>query len=172
MKAWYLVLALAVAVTGCDTWTCSSETCPSGCCDGRGTCILNGGRLQCGRLGAACRACTGACDAGACVAPVDAGRVCPSGEVLVGSECRRCTPSTCPTGCCSNDSCMTPSLSFCGVGGATCVSCGNASGGTVECASGRCRTCDLTLSTCTPGSCCGNATCRTSSTDRTPRCWP
>jgi hypothetical protein len=59
----------AAGAAGAPPPTCSSKTCPHGCCDGGGRCVTSRSTSQCGNGGAACTAC-GRCqlcsDVGAC----------------------------------------------------------------------------------------------------------
>ncbi|MDX2010033.1 MAG: hypothetical protein SFW67_07585 [Myxococcaceae bacterium] len=121
-------------VSGCGTWVCDRNSCPTGCCDSVGTCVLNGGSGACGTLGAACSSCAGGqCNAGVCT--------CPAGLELSAGRCL-CTANSC-NGCCDNvnipsvcrGTANNPvSSQFCGARGAACVACSAGS----SCISGQC----------------------------------
>src|SRR5206468_586196 len=98
----------------------------------------------CGNAGSACVACSaaladncgasGACQCGAAAACVP-GQRCLSGACV-------CDATSCPVGCCTNNTCASRTLSTCGLDGGACVAC---------------AACDLTRAdNCTNGACgCG-----------------
>lgn len=113
------------------------------------------GVVQSDAGGSACGACTGCCDeTGTCVPPasqsaiacgVNAGAciACNTGEICVAGQCQTastgCSPSTCPTGCCVEGSCILPDFqnsAACGAGGLACNVCTWG----VLCAAGSCTT--------------------------------
>jgi hypothetical protein len=134
MSTWLRIVVSSLALAGCETWVCDQSTCPTGCCDVVGTCVLNGGPGACGTLGAACSTCAGGrCEEGVCK--------CSTGLELVGGRCL-CTANSC-NGCCDNvnippvcrgTTAMPVSSQFCGARGAACVACGSGS----SCTAGQC----------------------------------
>ncbi len=77
---------------------------------------------------------------------------CSAGQHCVGERCV-CDYSSCPTGCCQGDRCITaPTESACGAGGAQCQTC--PAGQT--CDAGACTGCNAT--SCSTG-CCSGSTC-------------
>ena len=104
----------------CMTGTCSPTTCTGGCC-ANNFCITLAGqnRFTCGKAGAACTACM-------------MGQTCTAGTCAVPPVC---DATTCATGCCFNNQCVTMQSRFaCGTAGAMCQQCmqGNA------CSAGAC----------------------------------
>lgn len=104
----------------------------AGCCDG-GTCLAGTADNACGRNGVACGICpAGAdtcCNRGCVDTETDeancgsCGNACAGGEVCTGGVCR-CTPASCPSGCCDGDRCRNGTTTqFCGAGGGICIAC-------------------------------------------------
>jgi hypothetical protein len=133
-----------VLLTSCEVWECNASTCPTGCCSTDGTCLLNGGASACGVSGSACRTCDGLCTNGQCVCNegLEPSTVRTSWGI---EESCKCTPRSCPNGCCKTTydptagtqvSCVPfakQSSTTCGNGGTSCSVC---SGQT--CTQGRC----------------------------------
>jgi hypothetical protein len=149
-----LVVGAALFITGCSTWVCDASTCAEGCCDGAGTCILNGGKSKCGLEGNACSDCDSAlaCTAGACV--------CAPGLEFINGGCD-CSSRSCPAGCCqgagtSAAQCVSGVVDWgCGPAGGTCAQCLNAT----HCTNGSCIVCVSLDDACTPDGgapCCGS----------------
>jgi cysteine-rich repeat protein len=128
-------------------------------CDSSGVCV-GGGPVDCAPAGDQCV--SGACSCGG-------GPTCSAGQRCVSGTCV-CDATSCPSGCCSGNTCMVPSPLSCGTGGASCVACdpthadtctngtclcgsGPACGTGQRCASGAC-VCDAT--SCPTGCCSGN----------------
>jgi hypothetical protein len=90
---------------------CSATTCPSGCCSNN-ACVPYASQndTTCGVGGATCAACP-------------ANNTCTQSS----SGCQfQCSPTSCPSGCCSNNACVpyaSQNDTTCGVGGATCAAC-------------------------------------------------
>ncbi|MGI9255141.1 MAG: hypothetical protein ACR2J8_15470 [Thermomicrobiales bacterium] len=118
--------------------SCGPASCAAGCCDGN-TCVArsNQSKNRCGTGGAACASCTGSntCVNGICTPP--------------------CNASTCATGCCLGDTCLSfanQTEQYCGTGGAACDSCNTGD----SCNSGVCSyVCNS--ATCPDGCCNGNS---------------
>ncbi len=115
--------------------SCGPSTCPTGCCDGNGTCRTGGDTRFCGSGGFACSDCI-AIGFDSC----GAGKVC-------GRTVSDCSPQTCPNGCCTTeggrDRCLAGTAgSACGRAGSECVDCA---------AEG--RACDVGSRTCGRGRC-------------------
>ena len=101
-----------------EAGTCGPSSCPTGCCDRKGTCRVGSDTQACGSKGAACSDCIAN---GFTTCDVTKGRVC-------ARESENCGPTDCPSGCCSFDSgqgkCLAGSdPTACGAGGATCTDC-------------------------------------------------
>jgi len=100
----------------------------SGCAGCTGCCLAGAcvplSLEACGIPGAPCVACNPTkadrCVEGSCRCGL--GPACGDGLACVDGECK-CTPSSCPDGCCQEDACLTPSAFFCGVGGVACQTC-------------------------------------------------
>lgn len=106
------LLFAACVLLNCSSSKCSATTC-TGCCDFTGACQSGTAVSECGTGGNSCVTCTSsqACNGGVC-----GGTQEDSGYV--------CNASTCATGCCQNNTCVTqPSNSACGVGGGACQAC-------------------------------------------------
>lgn len=101
----------------------------TGCTQGS-SCLPGDTEAACGTAGNTCQACVG-----------DA--------YCVAGQCQRCTPQSCPLGCCDRGVCYTPSQAQCGLSGAACVACTNNN----ACADGQCR-CGSN------NACVGSATCQ------------
>lgn len=93
-----VALASVALLPGCGTRPCGPDTCDS-CCTPDGQCVADSGASQCGRGGAACRACAAgeSCAAGACTAPDTADGGCNC--ALANAE------STCLATGCAVDAC-------------------------------------------------------------------
>ena len=104
-----------------------------------------------------------------CVAACTAGQRCVNGTCV-------CDGTSCPTGCCSGATCMTPSTTSCGTNGAACVACGtgadSCTGGVCKCGSGQAcaagqqcvgGVCVCNSTSC-PSGCCSGTICMTPST--------
>lgn len=120
--------------------TCSSSSCPTGCC--QGTSCMGGASLSaCGTGGGACKMCNvnEKCITGKCVPT--------SGD---------CSPSNC-TGCCQNKQCKSgTATAVCGAGGSDCRACKTGE----QCKGGSCVPTGLcSPSTCASG-CCNNGQCK------------
>lgn len=153
-----LVFALFLALApSCSTWECNADSCSDGCCDAEGVCQVGNPDDTCGLGGAACRDCTtqrnATCAAGQCVA--------------------RCTPRSCPNGCCDEfglcrDFSDQSSVS-CGRGGAVCADCNSRGSITKDCEEGVC--CTSFLNPCaTSAECCPGSSCRADSFDSALKC--
>lgn len=130
---------------------CDAASCPSGCC-ANGVCVVGSLNL-CGSGGGTCSACdtvaADRCDNGVC--RCGTGAECLPGQTCVGGACR-CDPSTCPSGCCSGNSCLPGRTdSQCGTAGGACTACTPTAG----CDAGVCPDC---AAGCDAG-CCSGATC-------------
>ncbi len=82
---------------------CDHQTCPTGCCGING-CEPGDRKQACGGAGLACETCTG-------------------NNQCTGGICTQCTPGSCPDGCCSGASCVTPTALACGTAGLLCQVC-------------------------------------------------
>ncbi len=150
----------------CNGGVCSDcpAACPDGCCSGK-TCLPRG-LASCGNRGAACAACdpiaADNCNArGQCAC--GAGPACGPGQHCVGGTCA-CDAVSCPSGCCRNNLCETPSpdagvaasLRLCGKNARACNSCdpvrSDTCTSTGQCACGANPPCE-------PGNQCVNGTC-------------
>ena len=124
-----------------DACICDAVACPIGCCKA-GSCSAGSADDACGRgtecvdcagLGLSCNAsqacdgCRASCGGKTCGQPDGCGGTC-SGSCPGGQACENgmciCNGSSCPSGCCSANSCRAGSEdSFCGQGGAACTNC-------------------------------------------------
>ncbi len=155
------------------TCVCTPASCPTGCC--QGTSCTTPVFPTCGDGGTACVACStqtsntcrpnGQCGCGA-------GTACLPNQQCVNGACR-CTATSCASGCCAGDTCVSPTLpTVCGAAGGACMACDGlranvCDGGICGCGSGaecvagqRCLNgacvCDVT--SCANG-CCKNGLC-------------
>jgi Pentapeptide repeats (8 copies) len=167
----------AAVVDGPDpSGECAAQGPASGhCCEG--ACCLPGAS-ECNPSGLCCAPnCTGrecgpdGCGSGGTCGPNQG--ACPAGaQCGTDGQChgtRRCTPQTCPTGCCdANNVCRSGSTdAICGRGGAPCVRC---QAGQLCCATPSCGqflgTCVCSGDSC-PDGCCENfTTCRPGTTNQ------
>ena len=150
---------------------CNSTSCPNGCCSGS-TCNDPTSSMACGTAGASCTNCgttadgcsaSGSCTCGGATA-------CATGQECTGGKCA-CDATSCPTGCCQNNLCTTPSSMACGTGGGSCTNCGTTGdgcsatgsctcGGGKACGSGQVCSggkCVCDAASCPTGCCLGNA---------------
>jgi hypothetical protein len=124
---------------------CDATSCPNGCCVNN-TCHTND-PAACGTGGGLCVQCP-------------AGIACASGTCQTAPPPGPCDATTCPNGCCINNTCHEGDPAACGTGGGSCTQCGTAAG--VTCVSGACQPgpppppCNAT--TC-PNGCCANGEC-------------
>jgi hypothetical protein len=117
----------------CVSAPCGPNTC-LGCCAGN-TCVAMQSDMDCGTGGLSCTNCTAI------------GEFCNQSTGNCVSTPPMCSPSTCPTGCCAGDICVTSEMDTqCGTAGAACQDC-TTSGET--CSMGMCA------STCNPKTCLG-----------------
>lgn len=158
MKQVFLLSMLlsGLGLQACSFWECDATSCPGGCCDATGTCLLNGGETSCGIGGAQCRSClsTQMCTNGQCG--------CAPGLTFEGGACR-CTVASC-NGCCASapERCIAVSnqnRTSCGTGGRVCATCVDA------CQQGQCclTTGELCSTTSGSTSCCSTLRCAFSS---------
>jgi hypothetical protein len=142
---------------------CDSTTCPNGCCSGAtcttpalGACGIDGGACAtCNTVTSdSCRA-NGQCGCGN-AAPCQGNQQCVSGAC-------RCTPTSCPNGCCSGDTCIAPPVvAACGIGGGMCSTCdaqrsNSCDAGQCGCGAGAAcvagQVCNGGICVCNPSSC-------------------
>lgn len=103
---------------------CDATSCPLGCCDPNGVCQTRS-PTKCGVGGAACGMCpgettnncslTGMCQCGS-NAECGGGQRCQSGRCI-------CDATSCASGCCDGDTCLTAGLASCGRMGLGCITC-------------------------------------------------
>lgn len=144
-------VACATCATTCSNKACVDPCGPSNCagCCASGVCRTGNTTSLCGAGGRSCTSCgsgsTCSTDGGVCVAT------------------STCNATTCPTGCCSGDTCLQPTTTTCGLGGRACSSCltplTNTCGATGQCVCGTALACP-TGEKCVGGRCqCDPLTC-------------
>jgi len=134
-------LAGTTCVNGqCKAGTCGGATCPTGCCNQQGDCLIYSvqNSMACGTSGATCQSCGALpCVSGAC-------------------QTTGCSSSNC-AGCCNGQTCLPypqQGPTTCGMNGAACLSCGSG-----QCVNGQCLNPTCNTSTCSQGCCNAQGQC-------------
>jgi hypothetical protein len=133
-----------------EAGACGPSTCPTGCCDARGTCRTGTDTQACGGAGKQCNDCI-----------ANGFTTCESTTKSCSRATATCNASTCPSGCCAVVGGVTQCLSgteanACGRNGASCAQCA-AQGRACDTATRACTSTKCDASNC--NGCCVGDTC-------------
>lgn len=158
---------LAALAAGAAGLRATEAKCPPGAVAASGgRCICKATGREPGPTGCPCPTGQTSCDGGATCKDLNSdlancgtcGNACAAGQVCLAGVCR-CTPGTCPNGCCDTAGlCRTSTNGTCGLGGAACDVCVASTG--EACVNGACA-CDQAACAAI-GGCCAGGTCRAS----------
>ncbi|MDP3503382.1 MAG: hypothetical protein Q8S33_23810 [Myxococcales bacterium] len=132
----------ACGVSGSDCVVCDAQMADT--CSATGQCACGSEPTCSAALGA------DRCEGGRC--QCGAGPSCEAGQECLSQTCQ-CTPSSCPSGCCQGNQCITtPSSSSCGSNGRACLDCGGSA-----CTGGQCAMSTCNAISCASGCCIGSS---------------